>query len=111
MAIKSSKDINAAVDSDLADEFYRQIDARGQKVKRAIAGAIRLWLTLTPAEQNLWIEGKFKQAALDAIPSESEIYQDLAILGDLVRGIDAKIKRSEQARSKKTSRRLRRVGD
>lgn len=105
------KAFTVEADEELSSRFSDQVIERGYTKYRAIEGAVRLWLTLTPTEQNRWIENKPVLKPESAVPSEDEIYRDLESLADLVKVIDAKIKRSESAKTQKTPRRRRRVGD
>jgi hypothetical protein len=47
----SVKVISAELDSELVERFCNQVDARGFKKKRALAGAVELWLSLPPSLQ------------------------------------------------------------
>jgi len=107
MANRDTKDVNAAIDYDLAEKFYAQVNERGQKVKRAVAGAIRCWISMTPTEQNLWIENKTK-SVFSADPQENEIYSLIDQGARIFAEIDTKIRRSEAASEKnKKNRRSR----
>ena len=57
MRRSDQKSFGVDIDSELLDKFTEQYNARGFKKYRALEGAMRLWITLTSAEQNQWIEG------------------------------------------------------
>lgn len=58
---KNEKMLGAHIDSCLVDEFSKQVDERGQKNKRALAAAVRLWLGLPEA-----IQARLLNQALEA---------------------------------------------
>jgi len=99
MVQSKAKNINAAIDSEVAEKFYSQIDERGQKIFRAVEGALRLWLTLSSEDQTRWIEGK-ATPVFSTDPSENEIYAELDQLARNFASVNAKIRRSEAARKK-----------
>ena len=55
MGTKKQRNINAAINSEVADLFYEQIDERGHKVYRAVEGSLRLWISLPSEIQALLI--------------------------------------------------------
>lgn len=63
--MKNRKAFTVEADEELSKAFSEQVDGRGYTKYRAIEGAIRLWLTLTPHEQVELIEGKPKPESSD----------------------------------------------
>jgi len=58
MRRNNQKSFAVDADSELLKEFTNQYLKRGFKKFKALEGAIRLWVSLTSAEQTQWIEGK-----------------------------------------------------
>jgi len=59
------KNFNVNIEEKLAIKFDDQITMRGYTKYRAIEGALRLWLTLTPHEQVALIEGKLPMQKME----------------------------------------------
>jgi hypothetical protein len=60
----AEKVLSADLDSELVDKFCEQVDIRGFKKKRAIQGAIELWLSLPSALQAYILGGECQKDML-----------------------------------------------
>lgn len=99
MAKPGEKNISAYIDSKLSEEFKEHCDDRGIRQYKALEGAIRLWLTLTPTEQILWIQDKAKPASDDDLDEQiRQAARGFAILSE-------KLANRAASNSKKISRR------
>ena len=65
MASPGEKNVSAYVEPEVAEAFSKQVESRGQLKRRAVEGALRMWLTLSPQEQVGWIQGKTTQTTGD----------------------------------------------
>ena len=107
MAQPGEKNISAFIDPKVSEAFKDQCEARGITKRKAVEGALRAWITMTPTEQNLWIENKTKPV-FSADPQENEIYSLIDQGARIFAEIDTKIRRSEAASEKnKKNRRSR----
>jgi len=65
MANPGEKNISAYVCPKVAQKLREQTSERGQKIYKAVEGALRLWITLTSTEQSQWIENKVNPEPFD----------------------------------------------
>ena len=63
--LNNRKAFTVETDIELSEKFSSQVLERGYTKYRAIEGALRLWITLSPTEQNVWIEGNPKPVSGD----------------------------------------------
>ena len=103
VAMNGRKAFTVEANEELSKEFEKQRLARGYTKYRAIEGALRLWLTLSPLEQVKWIEGNPKPVFSDD-PTENEILVDLDNLARAVSDVTEKIARAEAPRQAKTKK-------
>jgi hypothetical protein len=99
MAMPGEKNISAFINSEVSEKFKKQCEARGFTKYRAVEGALRLWLTLTPTEQVGLIEGKVKPVSDDDLDKQiRQFARDFSILAE-------KLERRGTASGKGKSRR------
>ena len=75
LRMNDRKAFTVEANEELSKRFSEQVEERGYTKYRAIEGAIRMWLTLTPHEQVELIKGKTKPGA--DTPSKDEVYTEI----------------------------------
>jgi len=82
MCAINQKNFNVNINEQLSDDFTEQCDSRGYTKYKALEGALRMWLKLSPQEQVRYIEDKTKPSSNDLDEEIRELAVRFATLSE-----------------------------